>query len=78
MAAATQWTVMVDAETDKDVREILAEEGGEQNLSRFVEAAVKERIFHMSVAKAKAANAVLSEEDIQTVIDEAVAWARKR
>ncbi len=70
---ATQWNLLVDAETDRDVREFLEKEGDGVDLSRFVEEAVKERVFQMSVAKAKAANTGRSEEEIQSVIDEALA-----
>jgi hypothetical protein len=75
---ATQWNLVVDAETDRDVREFLAQAGDPGGLSRFVEEAVKDRVFCLSVARAKQANLSRSPEEIQSVVDEAVDWARGR
>ena len=75
---ATQWNLVVDAETDRDVRAFLAQEGESGNLSRFVEEAVKDRVFRLSVARAKQANVGRSAEEIQSIVDEAVDWARGR
>jgi hypothetical protein len=76
--AATEWNLMVDAETDRDVREFLARAGDPGGLSRFVEEAVKDRVFRLSVARAKQANLTRSPEEIQSIVDEAVDWARGR
>jgi len=74
---ATEWNLMVDAETDREVREFLAQAGDPGGLSRFVEEAVKDRVFLLSVARAKQANLSRSPEEIQSIVDEAVDWARQ-
>jgi hypothetical protein len=73
---ATQWNLVVDAETDRDVKEFLEEEGDGLELSRFVEEAVKMRLFQLSLAKARQASVHLSEEEVETLVDEALSWAR--
>jgi hypothetical protein len=77
---AARWNLVVSEQTDTDLRQLLASQGKGRKgeLSRFVEEAVRNRIFDETVAAAKAANAGRSEQEIIDAIDEAVAWARGR
>jgi hypothetical protein len=76
---ATRWNVVVSAETDVELRQFLAGEGGGRkgDLSRFVEDAVKERIFKLSATRAKAENRKYSQKETEQAVDEALAWARR-
>ena len=79
-ATATRWNLVVTTETDKELRQFLASEGGGRkgDLSKFVEEAVKERIFALSARRAKRENEMFSAEEIDDAVREAMAWARKR
>jgi hypothetical protein len=73
-----RWNITVSPDTDASVRELLGmkDEVCECELSRFVEEAVKARIFELTAIQAKAANADLGEDDLNAMIVEAVNWAR--
>ena len=73
----TRWTIKISQETDRDLRTYLAQRGMKKgDLSRFVEEAVQEQLFRLSVEEARAENADLDDEDLEGLIDEAVRWAR--
>jgi hypothetical protein len=57
---------------------LLASQGGGRkgDLSRFVEEAVRAHVFELTVEQIKASNAHISEEDLSSMVDEAVDWAR--
>jgi hypothetical protein len=80
MAQATRWNLVVTVETDTELRQFLASDGGGKkgDLSRFVEDAVKARIFQLSVERAKAANAGRSAGEIEEAVAEALEWAGSR
>jgi hypothetical protein len=69
----TRWTVSVSKQTDISVRSFLAQRG---NLSKFIEEAVKWRVFDQTLAEARSKFADLSPEALESIVDEAVAWAR--
>lgn len=74
-----RWTINVSEETDRDLRVFLAERGTKKgDLSKFVEEAVQEWLYQLSVTEAQNRNADLSDEAATDLADEAVAWARKR
>ncbi len=79
MSDGAQWSVTVSRQTDQAVREFLADEAAEQHcdLSSFVEAAVKARMFEVAVTRARRLTAHLSPDEIEVLIDEAVEWARR-
>jgi len=78
MDDAARWTVSVSPETDISVRAYLARCGMKQGaLSRFVEEAVKWRLLDLSLADARAGFADLSADELDNLIEEAVADARK-
>ena len=64
-------------DTDKSLRMFLASQGGGRkgDLSRFVEEAVRAHILELSAEQAKIANANVSEEDVTSMVDEALQWA---
>jgi hypothetical protein len=74
-----RWNLSVSPETDRSVRLFLAAEGGghKGDLSRFIENAVRDWLFEHAVQQSKAATAQLPAEEVEALIDEAVAWSRK-
>ena len=79
-STATRWNLVVSSETDQSLRQYLAGAGGGRkgDLSRFVEEAVRARIWDLTVDQIKARNANRSQEEIESIIDEALEWARHR
>jgi hypothetical protein len=77
---ATRWNLVVSAETDKSLRQHLADSGGGRkgDLSKFVEEAVQERIFELTVEGIKDQHASKSEEEIEQIVEEALNWARQQ
>jgi predicted phage-related endonuclease len=76
----TRWNLVVSSETDKSLRQHLADSGGGRkgDLSKFVEEAVRERIFLETALAAQEQNKNVPQEDIDSAIEEALAWARSR
>jgi hypothetical protein len=73
----TRWTVSVSRETDIAVRSFLAQRGMKKgDLSKFIEEAVKWRVFDQTIAEARSKFADMPPEELETLIDEAVAAAR--
>ena len=74
----TRWNVAVSEETDQALRVFLASRGGGRkgDLSRFIEEAVRARILELSAEEAKRANAGIAEQDIASMVDEALVWAK--
>ena len=79
MTAHARWNLVVSQETDNSLRQFLASQGRGRKgeLSRFVEDAVRARIFETEAAQAKAKNHGRSLEEIQQAVDEALEWARR-
>lgn len=78
--STTRWNVAVSAETDKALRMFLASQGGGRkgDLSRFVEEAVRAHILELSAEDAKAANAGVSQADLEAMVNEALDWTRSQ
>ena len=73
----TRWTVMVSKQTDIALRSFLAQRGLKKgDLSKFIEEAVKWRVFDQTLAEAREKFADLPQEDLQAMIDEATASVR--
>jgi hypothetical protein len=78
MSELARWTVMVSRDTDIALRSYLAEHGGKKgDLSKFVERAVQKEVFRATLRDIQERNSDLSEEEIQALVDEEVAAARK-
>lgn len=75
-----RWNLVVSSETDQSLRQFLAGsgKGRKGDISRFVEEAVQARIWELTVEQVKAKNANRSQQEIEAIIDEALAWARHR
>jgi hypothetical protein len=79
MSAHARWNLVVSRDTDNSLRQFLAGQGRGRKgeLSRFVEDAVRTRIFELEVEQAKAENSGLSAATIEDAVDEALEWARR-
>jgi hypothetical protein len=77
MNESIRWTVKVSKDTDISVRTFLAQRGGKKgDLSKFIEDAVRWRVFEQTVSAAKARNANVPLRDIESAVDEALAAVR--
>jgi len=73
----TRWTVSVSRDTDITVRSFLAQRGMKKgDLSKFIEEAVKWRVFDQTLAEARSKFADMPPEELEALIDEAVAATR--
>ena len=73
----TRWTLVVSEETDRALRAFLGMSGGKKgDLSAFVEKAVQERLFDLTVERIKNRNASEDPAVLMQLIDNAVAFAR--
>ncbi|HMW24930.1 MAG TPA: ribbon-helix-helix domain-containing protein [Burkholderiaceae bacterium] len=73
----TRWTVTVTRDTDLALRAYLGAQGMRKgDISKFVEDAVRWRMFDQAVQGVKARNAELPIEDLQAAIDEACSAVR--
>jgi len=74
----TRWTVSVSKDTDISVRSFLAQRGMKKgDLSKFIEEAVKWRVLDQTMAEARSKFADMSPGELESLIDEAVAAARR-
>lgn len=74
----TRWNIKVSGEVDRELRIHLAERGLKRGaLSSFVEDAVREKLFRVSVEEVKERNAGYPPEEVEAVVAEAVAEARR-
>ena len=77
MDEPVRWTVRVSKSTDVAVRTFLARRGMKKgDLAKFVEEAVRWRVFDQTVAETKARNAKAPAAEIEAAIDEALADVR--
>lgn len=73
----TQWNLSISDETDRVVRTFLARSGGRQDdLSRFVDDAVRRRVLDLVVRDVKDRNVRYDQQDLLDLIDEEVDAAR--
>lgn len=73
----TRWTVMVSKETDIALRSFLAQRGLKKgDLSKFIEEAVKWRVFDLTRAEVREKFSDLPPDELQAMIDEAVLSVR--
>lgn len=77
MDESIRWTVKVSKDTDVAVRTFLAQRGLKKgDLSKFIEDAVRWRVYDETVRETRAKNAHVSSKEIEAAIDEAVAAVR--
>ena len=73
-----RWTVSVSKDTDIAVRSYLAQRGMKKgDLSKFIEDAVKWRVLDRTIAEVRGKFADLPPEQLESLIDEAVAATRR-
>ena len=78
MSGAVRWTIKVSRETDLSLRSYLGAQGMKKgDLSRFVEEAVRWRVLDRTVQRLKDRNQDLPPEELEALIDRAVAEVRK-
>jgi hypothetical protein len=72
-----RWTVTVSRETDTALHSYLAQRGMKKDdISKFVEEAVRWRVLDRAVSEVKTRNAGISARKIQAAIDDALAAVR--
>lgn len=77
MDETIRWTVKVSKSTDTSLRTHLAQRGLKKgDLSKFIEDAVRWRVFQQTVEETKARNANVPQEEIEAAIDEALTAVR--
>ena len=70
---SVRWTIKVSKETDLTLRTFLDAHNMKKNdLSKFIEEAVRWRVFHRTVQDIKRRNADVDSEELQRVVDDAV------
>lgn len=78
MSAAIRWTIKVSKETDLSLRTFLGAQGMKKgDLSRFVEDAVRWRMFERRVQGLKDRNQDLPPEKLEAALEEGVREVRK-
>jgi hypothetical protein len=78
MEDTIRWTVKVSPETDRSLRSFLGQHGMKKgDLSKFIERAVQKEILTRTAADVKQRNADLPGDQLQALIDEAVASVRQ-
>jgi hypothetical protein len=70
---AVRWNIKVSKETDLTLRTYLGAQGMKKgDLSKFIEEAVRWRIFNRTVQEMKARNAGADLDELQAIIDAAL------
>ena len=68
-----RWSIIIPEETDKMVRDFLARSGSKKgSLSRFVNEAVRRRVFDLTVQQVKDRNAGYDVQEILELVDDEV------
>lgn len=79
MNSAVRWTIKVSKETDTSLRTFLAMRGMKKgDLSKFIEDAVRWRVFDQTVRKVRARNKGVSDHEIKGAVEDAVEAVRGR
>lgn len=74
---AVRWNIKVSKETDLTLRTYLGAQGAKKgDLSKFIEEAVRWRVFHRTVQDIRERNADTDPDELQRMIDEAVQEVR--
>jgi hypothetical protein len=74
---SVRWNIKVSKETDLTLRTFLGAHGMKKgDLSKFIEEAVRWRVFHRTVQDIKARNAAVDSEELQRIVDDAVRVVR--
>jgi hypothetical protein len=77
MEESVRWSITVSKDTDSALRSYLTRQGRKKaDLSKFVEEAVRWRVLDMTVQTIRERNKDIPEDEIQAVIDKALATVR--
>jgi hypothetical protein len=77
MEEAVRWNIKVSRETDLTLRIYLGAQGMKKgDLSKFIEEAVRWRIFNRTVQDIKSRNANADTDELQAIVDRAVREGR--
>jgi hypothetical protein len=77
MGEAVRWNIKVSKETDLTLRTFLGARGAKKgDLSKFIEEAVRWRVFHNTVQDIRRRNADMDPDELQSIIDETVSQVR--
>jgi hypothetical protein len=77
MEESVRWSITVSKDTDSVLRSYLTRQGMKKaDLSNFVEEAVRWRVLDMTVQTIRERNKAIPEDEIQAVIDKALATVR--
>jgi hypothetical protein len=77
MEEAVRWNIKVSKETDLTLRTYLGSKGAKKgDLSKFIEEAVRWRVFHRTLQDIRERNADTDPDELQRIIDEAVREVR--
>ncbi len=72
--STVRWSIVVPEETDRALRTYLAQRGTKKgDISRFVEEAVKARLFELTVESIKKRNSVHEQDEIMVAIEDVLA-----
>jgi hypothetical protein len=75
---AVRWSIKVSKETDLSLRTFLGARGMKKgDLSKFIEEAVRWRVFHGAIQDIKQRNADTDPDELQSMIDDAVREVRQ-
>jgi ribbon-helix-helix protein len=77
MEEAVRWNIKVSKETDLTLRTFLGARGAKKgDLSKFIEEAVRWRVFHRTVQDIRDRNSDIDPDELQLIIDETVSEVR--
>jgi len=77
MEEAVRWNIKVSKETDLTLRTFLGAQGRQKATSpKFIEEAVRWRVFHRTVQAIRERNADTDPDELQRIIDETVSQVR--
>jgi len=77
MEEAVRWNIKVSKQTDLTLRTFLGAQGAKKgDLSKFIEEAVRWRVFNLTVQDIRKRNADVDPSELQRIIDESVREVR--
>jgi Holliday junction resolvase len=77
MEEAVRWNIKVSKQTDLTLRTFLGAQGAKKgDLSKFIEDAVRWRVFNLTVQDIRERNVNVDPEELQRIIDETVSEVR--
>jgi hypothetical protein len=77
MDEAVRWNIKVSKQTDLTLRTFLGAQGAKKgDLSKFIEEAVRWRVFNLTVQDIRERNADVDPGELQRIIDETVREVR--